>query len=186
MKRALILHGTDGNPNSNWFPWLKSVLETAGYEVWAPLLPNNHTPNRQIYNDFIFDSEWDLTDSLIIGHSSGAVEILNILDDVRCPKINTGILVGVWANNTGTDLDTAQYKSVFPETGFNFERIKNNISKLYFIHGDKDPYCPVDQAIWLAKQTASEITVIPEGLHLGEEITKFPQIIDFLEKQNLL
>jgi len=59
MKRAIILHGTDGNPESNWFPWLKARLEAEGYEVWVPLLPENHTPNRETYGNFLLDGQHD-------------------------------------------------------------------------------------------------------------------------------
>jgi hypothetical protein len=60
MKRAVILHGTDGSPDMNWFPWLKEKLEADGYEVWAPLLPENHTPSKEVYNNFLLGYDWDL------------------------------------------------------------------------------------------------------------------------------
>src|SRR4051812_47230848 len=99
MKRALLIHGTDGNPNGNWFPWLKQKLEEKGYEVWVPLLPENHTLNRLIYNDFLLGSGHDFTDNIVVGHSSGAVSVLNLLMDERCPHIRLGVLVGAWASN---------------------------------------------------------------------------------------
>jgi predicted alpha/beta hydrolase family esterase len=46
MKRAYLIHGWEGNPENNWFPWLKSKLEEQGFEVSAPAMPNTETPNR--------------------------------------------------------------------------------------------------------------------------------------------
>lgn len=92
-KRAVILHGTDASPDANWFPWLKEKLEAEGYEVWVPELPGNHTPNREVYNDFLFGSDWDLTDNIVVGHSSGAVSVLNLLMDERCPKVKLAVVV---------------------------------------------------------------------------------------------
>lgn len=186
MKRAVILHGTDGAPEENWFPWLKGELEQRGYEVWVPHMPNNHTPNRQVYNNFLFNSDWDFTDNLVFGHSSGAVSVLNLLQDERCPHIKTGVLVGSWARMDDTDLDREQFKDLFPPDGFDFEKIKRKTDKLFFLHGDNDPYCPLEQAKWLADQTGSEIIVIPDGQHLGSKYPQFPQLIEELTKRQML
>src|SRR3954465_5483391 len=96
MKRAIILHGTSAQPTSNWFPWLKTKLESEGYEVWVPQLPDADAPNRDTYADFLFNSGWDFTDSIVIGHSSGAVEVLNLLMDRRMSHIRLGVMVGAW------------------------------------------------------------------------------------------
>jgi len=42
-KDAIILHGTMGSPEGNWFPWLKSQLEN-DYNVYVPQFP---TPENQ-------------------------------------------------------------------------------------------------------------------------------------------
>ncbi len=188
MKRAVLLHGTDGTPQSGWLPWLTQQLEKHGYEVWVPELPNNHTPNRKVYNDFLFKSGWDFTDNLVVGHSSGAVSVLNLLEDKRCPHIKTGVLVGAWSHNEEADLDREQFKDVFPPSGFNFETIKQKTEHLLFIHGDDDPLCPLEQAEWLAGQTGSEIIVIPGGGHLNGSNgwTELPQLTSALEEQGWL
>jgi predicted alpha/beta hydrolase family esterase len=189
LKKAVLLHGTDGAPGHNWFPWLKAELEKHGYEVWVPELPNNHTPNRHTYNDFLFNSNWDFSDNLVIGHSSGAVSVLNLLEDERCPIIKTGVLIGVWARMEETDLDREQFKDLFPESGFKFDLIKQKTDNLLFLHGDDDPYCPLDQAKWLAEQTVSEIIVIPGGRHLSQGqggFTELPQLTTALSERGWL
>jgi hypothetical protein len=36
MKTAIIIHGTGGSPDENWFPWMKTQLEEQGYRVFVP------------------------------------------------------------------------------------------------------------------------------------------------------
>jgi predicted alpha/beta hydrolase family esterase len=189
--RAVILHGTDGKPESNWFMWLKAKLEEQGYEVWVPLLPENHTPNRQVYNDFLLNSGWDFTDNIVVGHSSGAVEVLNLLMDERCPHIKLGVIVGAWAHNTEDGLeirklqmmglDVRQFKDTFPPEGFDFDLIKSKADRLAFLHGDDDPYCPLEQAKYLAEQLDASITLVHKGGHLGTKFTELPEVWQLIE-----
>ena len=186
MKKAVILHGTDGNPEGNWFPWLKNELENRGYEVWVPLLPDNHMPNRSVYNDFLFSSGWDLNDNVVIGHSSGAVEVLNLLMDPRCPHIKAGVLVGIWESTADTPLDPQQFASLFPPSGFDYQLIKEKAGGLLFVHGQDDPYCPLEQAQWMAERTSSDIVIVPEGKHLGASFDRLPILLEALELRDLL
>lgn len=193
MKKAVILHGTGGSPASNWFPWLKTQLEDKGYEVWVPALPNNETPNRHTYNDFLFGSGWDFTDNLVIGHSSGAVSVLNLLEDDRCPRIGTAVMVGVWtdtakANLNHDGLTRERFKDLIPQEGFKPDEIKRKADHFLYLHGDNDPYCPVEQAKQLAEQTNSDIIVIPGGGHInhGMGYTELPQLTEALEERGWL
>jgi hypothetical protein len=188
MKKAVLLHGTDGTPEGGWRPYVKAQLQERGYEVWVPALPDNHTPNMQVYNDFLLTSGWDFTDNLVIGHSSGAVQVLNLLMDKRCPAISAAVMVGAWAHNAGTDMDTGQFKDTFPQDGFAFEVIARKAKHRLFVHGDNDPYCPLEQAKWLAAQLSSEILIIPDGGHLGGEdgYREFPELIEALVERKML
>lgn len=183
MRKAFILHGTDGHPESNWFMWLKDKLENAGYEVQVPLLPDNHTPNRKTYNDYLFGLGYDLTNSLLIGHSSGAVSVLNLLEDERCPSIDKAVLVGVWYTCEGTVLNPEQFKKLFPKNGFNFELIRSKVNSTLIIHGDDDPYCPLDQAKLIAEKLKSKVSIIKGGGHLGS--TRNPDFPELKELLNL-
>ena len=186
MKKAVILHGTDGAPEHNWFPWLKAELEKRGYEVWVPLLPDNHTPNRNTYNDFLFSFGWDFSDNLVIGHSSGAVEVLNMLMDSRSTRIKAAVLVGVWESTEDTPLDPEQFVNLFPPGGFDYSVIKEKTGSLLFVHGQDDPFCPVEQAEWMAERTGSDIVLVPEGHHLGSKFDRLPVLLEALELRDLL
>ncbi|HSH56199.1 MAG TPA: alpha/beta fold hydrolase [Candidatus Limnocylindrales bacterium] len=195
--KALILHGTGATPNSNWFPWLKQKLEEQGYEVWIPLLPDNHTPNRETYNDSLFGSGWDFTDNIVIGHSAGAVSVLNLLMDKRCPPVKIGVMVGAWAGNDfeptpaqlkayqQANFTREQFAGLFPWEGFDFERIKAKTDKLIFVHGDDDPYCPLEQAQCLAGKLDADIHIIPNGQHLGSTYKEFPKLLDIINSATI-
>ena len=80
MKNALILHGTGGDSKENWFQWLKKELESKGYKVWVPDLPGADKPNIRNYNQYLLDN-WSFDDeTVMVGHSSGAVSILGLLN----------------------------------------------------------------------------------------------------------
>ncbi len=187
MKKAVILHGTDASPDSNWFMWLKAALEERGYEVWVPLLPGNHTPNRTVYNDFLFGQNWDFSDNLLIGHSSGAVSVLNLLMDERCPRTKASVLVSVWESTEDTPLNPEPFVHLFPVGGFDYQLIGEKTGQLLFVHGDDDPYCPLEQAQWMAERTHSDLVVVPEGHHLGESASgRLPILLEALELRDLL
>lgn len=183
-KRAVLLHATDRNPDEIWLPWLKIQLEARGYEVWAPELPGNHNPNYRIYNDFLFSHDWDFTDNIVIGHSSGAVSVLNLLMDERCPKIKLGVIVGAWAGGMPNgDFEEGQFDDLFPEGGFNFMRIKTNAQSLAFLHSDDDPYCPIEQAEFLAAELDSPLKILHGAGHISGDMTELPELWDMIEEK---
>lgn len=89
MKNAIILHGTDNTPEGNWFRWLEKELQQRGYKVWLPQLPDAKMPNAEKYNALLLGSDFDYNENTImVGHSSGAVAILNLLQELPEDKKN--------------------------------------------------------------------------------------------------
>ena len=50
MRKAVLLHGTDGTPGEHWLGWLHDWLKAHSYKVFEPQLPNCHTPNREEFS----------------------------------------------------------------------------------------------------------------------------------------
>lgn len=184
MKNVLMLHGTGGSPNSNWFPWLKHELKDKGYKVWVPQLPHAEKPNMQRYRDFIFkNKEWEFNnESIIIGHSSGALATLYLLQYLpENVQINTAIMVGVFKDDLGRD----DLKEVFLDP-LDFEKIKKSAKCLVFLHSDNDPHCPLSHAKYISKKTNGKLIIIPNASHFsisagGKRFRKLPEILTVLQ-----
>lgn len=183
MKKALILHGTSGSSKENWFPWLKTQLTDSGYEVWCPDLPEADYPSTERYNKFIFENnqfQFD-NETILIGHSSGAVAILGLLEALPATStVQACYLVGSFRNDLGWD----SLKQLFVKP-FDFEKIKATSRLWYFLHSDNDPYCPLEQAKYLHGQLGGDLVVLPGQKHFsigtaGDQYKQFPYLFHLI------
>jgi uncharacterized protein len=186
MKNALILHGTNGKSDHNWFPWLKERLEDDSWKVWVPDLPGANVPNLKRYSKFLLENkDWDFNEeSYLIGHSSGAMAILGLLQALpEKTVVDTCILVGAFRDSLGQkDLE-----EIF-EDPFNFEYIKQRAKRIIFIHSDNDPYCPLEHAEYLSQKLGAELIVKKDQAHFsigtyGEEYKEFPFLLELINKK---
>lgn len=170
IKKAVLIHGTDGGPEEIWLPWMTEELKSRGYEVFAPTMPNNHTPNRKTYENFLRQSGWDFTDNVLVGHSSGATTILNLLSSDWFPRVNTVVLAGTFLNEkllAGVEwYEPGQFDNLFLEK-YDSEVIKAKANNFVFVHGSNDPYCDIDDARELCEKLNGEFITIENGLHLS-------------------
>lgn len=191
MKRALILHGTDADPSIKWQPWLQEQLEAEGFEVFFPLLPDNTKPNRQTYEKFLRESDWNFSDNLVVGHSSGATTALNLLLTDWFPKQKAVVLVGAFLNEKFTKklgaFPDGHFDDLFVEE-FVPEKIKQKAEAFYFVHGDDDPYCDIEDAKKLCNAVGGTFITIPGGHHLGGSSGKIalPELVERLKQDDLL
>lgn len=191
MKKAVFLHGTDGNPKDNWWSWLREVLGKRGYEIYAPTLPENHTPNQEIYEEFLKKSGWDFSDNLIFGHSSGATTVLNLLTSDWFPKVKAAVLLGVFLNERlvkdASWYEPGQFDKLF-KSNYDTNKLLDKTKNYIFVHGDNDPYCDYSDAKKFAEQLNAQFITIPNGHHLWSTsgINELPQLIAALEEGRLL
>lgn len=182
MKHALILHGTGASPEHNWFSWLGRQLEHDGYKVWLPQLPDCDAPDTTKYNkfllwdpNFVFDDE-----TIVIGHSSGAVEILSLLQHLpEYANIKAAFLVSAFKDNLGWD----SLKGLFIEP-FDFENIRSKAERFIFIHSDNDPYVPLEQAEYIAERLNGKLLLLPGQGHFNteqsERYKEFPELLEII------
>ncbi len=182
MKNALILHGTNATSEDNWFPWLQQQLEERGWKVWVPDLPNADKPSMKRYNKFILSNEGWVFDqnSVIIGHSSGAVEILGLLQAL--PKetvIDTCIFVGVFKGDLGWEPLQELW-----DVDVRYEEIRRKAKQFVFLHSNDDPYCPLDHAKDLSNKLGGELIIKEGAQHFsidpgGPQFKRLPSVLRF-------
>ncbi len=163
---VIILHGTGGNPNGNWFPWLKQKLEQKGYNVYIPEFPTPENQSVKSWCDAL-DKQAPIfgKDTILIGHSCGATYLLHILEVLKEP-IKQSIFVSGFLDKLGNPEFDELNKS-FVEHDFSWEKIKKNAGKINIFHGEEDPYVPISSAKKLAYHLEKGITLIKNGGHLN-------------------
>lgn len=191
MKRAVILHGTNGSPQDCWLPWLKKVLEERAYEVLCPLLPDNDVPNRTTYEDYLKSTGWDFSDNIIIGHSSGSTTALNLLMSDWFPNVRATVLVGTFLNvkllQNVEWYVPGQFKDLFLGE-YDSQTLKQKSGSFYFVHGDDDPYCDIKDAKELCLKVDGTFIEVPNGHHLGSSsgFYEIPMVFDQLVADKII
>lgn len=179
MKTALIIHGAYGNPNENWIPWLKSELEKFGYEVAVPVFPTPENQNIESWLDVVSPHFENLNnESVLVGHSIGAVFLLSILE-----KLNTSVKTTIFASGFLHDLGNDDFDKInrtFYDKDFDWQKIKKSSQEVFVFHGDNDPYVPLSEAENLAEKLCAETEVIKNGGHLNESagFVEFPALLE--------
>jgi predicted alpha/beta hydrolase family esterase len=183
MANFLLLHGTGASPDSNWFMWLKGKLVGQGHKVWLPQLPNADTPDTAVYTNFLLSNDNFTYDNqtIIVGHSSGSVEALYLLQHLPKPTvIKAAILVSAFKDDLGWET----LRGLFKEP-YNFDAIKNHCQEFIYLHSDDDPYIPIDQAEFLADETNGKLIQFEGQGHFNTELSpkykQFPELLRIIE-----
>jgi uncharacterized protein len=170
QKNIFIIHGTEGHPEENWFPWLRGELEARGHRVFVPQFPSppGIKPKLDEWLEVIKDYEKYINkDTIFIGHSLGAMLILHLLD--KWPgKVRAGFLVAT-APGYG-----------FGELDFDWGKIKDKAEHFEVFQSDNDPHVPLVTGEELAKNLGVELTFIPNAGHFNEKAgyLKFPELFE--------
>lgn len=182
MKNAIIIHGTEGYPEENWFPWLKKELEQQDYKVSVPQFPSPPVVPAKISEWFnvLKDCEID-QDTLLIGHSLGGVFTLRILEELDYPVKGAffiGTPVGI-KPITYYDRDVA-----FSGFDFDWDKIRKNAERFVVFQSDDDPYVGLANGEKLAKELGITLHFVPNSGHFNAKAgyTEFPDLLQEIKK----
>jgi predicted alpha/beta hydrolase family esterase len=160
-KNAIVFHGTGGNPDAVWYPWLDRQLTARGYRVERPYYPGLNVEPIATFLPKVLDGRRFDADSVLVGHSGGAALLLAVLEHLQTPVAQT-ILVAGYAT-TPNDADEPVLQDVY-----DWDRIRSNAGDLYFINSITDPYgCDATQGRMMFEKLGGTQIVRDEG-HFGD------------------
>ncbi|MEI8223912.1 MAG: alpha/beta hydrolase [bacterium] len=167
MKTAYIFHDAFCDPFSEWYPWMKTTLESKGYLVIVPKFPSpagqSYESWKVVIKNYIntFDS-----DTIIIGHGTGGVFGLRIVQELT-QKIQGLFLVASYGEPIG-NIGYDRINKTFYEPALDWKKIKEHAITIRIFAGDQDPFVPLAITERLAEGLGENVETIPEGGHLGK------------------
>lgn len=177
MRSVFIFHGTGGNSQGNWFPWLKKELEQKDCQVFVLKFPNPEAPSftawfnlLQTHNRYI-DAQ-----TIMIRHSLGGLFLLRVLEKLQNP------IFAVFFVSAPIGIRPIRYYDSdyrFSGFTFNWKLIKSKAKHFTVFHSDNDPYVSLDNGKELAKKVGVKLNFIPNAGHLNAEsgYTKFDELL---------
>lgn len=173
-----------GNGSSNvyseiWYPWITKKLEKLGFKVIAKNMPDPDLARKEYWLPFIEEQLKDDKNSILIGHSSGAVASLRYAETHKLRGI---VLVGACYTDLGDEKEKA---SGYFDQKWQWNRIKQNVSWIVQFHSLNDPYIPIEEARYIAKQLDTEYYEYPDQGHFSSDVGKneFPELVDVIKRK---
>jgi uncharacterized protein len=187
MSRVILVHGWGGSPDNDWFPWVTKKLQEKGYEVVAPVMPDNEHPKIETWIPKLAEIVGQLrNDDILIGHSIGCQAILRYLTSLdRDEKVNKVILVAPWGASLSNLDDNEDREIAKPwfETPINFNKAKTKANSFVAIFSDNDPYVPFNENSKVFKENLNAKIVLKKNrahFHEGAGVTELPELFDEL------
>lgn len=195
----VIFHGSFGNPQENWIPYLKEHLEEAGHSVLTPQMPvdvwehivtkgEGYSSEIQNLTNWLNTFEKDVLphlqkeDLVFVGHSIAPVFMLHAVD-----QYNLTLEKALFVSPFLSTLPRWEFNSVngtFYKTDFDFQKLQQLIKKRIAIFADDDPYVPQEKFEEFVRLTKSEPVVIRHGGHLNATVgfATFPQLLELCKE----
>lgn len=178
--RIVLIHGWEGSPQRNWFPWLKAKLQNSGFEVLAPFMPDADHPKLPEWLAFLKETVGGVDEhTYFVGHSLGVITILRYLESLGDGKIAGGVVSVAGFSELIGYVELASFFAA----PLDYEKVKRSAKRFKAIASDNDPHVPQKCGEILRDKLGAELTIIKGGKHLNTEAGFFKLPVA-LEKLN--
>ena len=179
LPSIILIHGNGGSTVSAlWFPYLKEEFNKLGFNVIARDFPDSELAREKYWMPFLKDELKADENSIIIGHSSGAILAMKFAET---NKIFGSVLVGGYY--TDLNMDSEKVSGYFDKE-WQWNEIKENQNFIVQVSATNDPWINKSEPRFVHKMLNSEYYEYEEGGHFGGDYVKetFPEIVAIVKK----
>ena len=172
----ILIHGNGGSTIEDiWFPQAKTKLEELGLEVIAQTMPDNRIARSIKWLPFLQDVLGADENSIIIGHSSGAVAAMRYAESHR---IFGSVLVGASYTDLG---DRMEKMSGYFEEPWDWKAVKANQNFIVQFASTDDPYIPIEEPRYIHEQLATDYHEEANRGHFMDY--SFPELVSVIQEK---
>jgi len=170
QKRVFIVHGWGGYPEEGWFPWLKQELETKGFSVLIPAMPDSENPIIEKWVSYLADIVKKPDEqTYFVGHSIGCQTILRYLEKLGDKKAGGAVFVAGWFNLTGLSNEEQNIVRGWLETPIDFNKVRQTTNNFVAIFSTNDPWVSLTEQNIFKDKLRAKIIIEENKKHFSGE-----------------
>lgn len=188
-KRVFLIHGWDGGPENNWFPWLKANLESKGFEVTSLAMPQPETPKQKVWVNFLLKVLPDPDESTyLVGHSMGCQAIQRYLETLPEGKnVGGALLVAGWIDYPKWEGRTEEESEIVNDwfnNKKNYNLMRKHCKKFVAIFSTDDEFILENNWKQAEEQLDAEVIMVENKGHFADydEVKDLPEALDAILK----
>ena len=175
LPKVILIHGNGGSSAGDiWLPWLERELTRLGLEVINRTFPDNVKARATYWLPFL-DELGAGEDTILIGHSSGAVAALRYAETHR---LAGSVVVGVCHTDLG---DSGEAASGYYRRPWRWQQIRENQPWIGIFNSVDDPCIPIAEARFVAAQLRCNYFEFTDRGHFMD--SEFPEVVQFIRRQ---
>lgn len=182
LPRAVIVPGNGCQDvySANWYAYMKRRLDESRSfsEVVLRDMPDPVLARETVWLPFIRDELRADANTVLIGHSSGAVAGLRLLESSRLLGL---VLVSACFTDLG---DEGERLSGYYSRPWDWRAIRGNAQWILQFHSLDDPFIPVEEARHVASSVGSEFRCFEDKSHFFKPSDVDEVIEDLIRKMS--
>lgn len=189
-RRVFIIHGWGLSSDSAWIPWAKRKLESGGFRVYTPDMPDSGHPKIKAWVSSLAKIiDCPDSDTILVGHSIGGQTILRYLANLSLDlRVGPVIFIAPWLTLKPAATPTKEDQKIarpWLTTPIDFFRVKPQASSFTAIFSDNDPYVSYEENSVAFKRHLGAKAILVKGQgHFDDDsgVTQLPVLLGVISK----